>query len=117
MQFKFLPLFTSNIDHCQQHSSTSIYLDFDKVVWFHEPGRGHEESGVSDSPRRRDDLPASSMNRFSGDDGIENLKFAVSDRFVAKRTFPSSPLKALDDRVFDGGKEILVDLGGKRVVD
>mmetsp|Transcript_43460 Transcript_43460/g.95114 ORF Transcript_43460/g.95114 Transcript_43460/m.95114 type:complete len:659 (+) Transcript_43460:316-2292(+) len=82
----------------------------------HQPGRGHQEGGVGDAARRRDDLAAAAVDGERGDGGVEDLELDIAHRLVAERPLAAAPLEALQNEVSDGVEQPLVHLGGQRVV-
>lgn len=61
----------------------------------HETRSGHEECTVADTPRCGDDLPSSSMQRFTGNGCIQNLELHIPDGLIAQGTLPGTPLETL----------------------
>ena len=67
-------------------------------------------------PGSRNDLASSPVNGLVGHHGIQDLKLAISDGLFAQWAFSRTPLKSLNNGVFDRSQEAFVNLGWQSVV-
>ena len=69
---------------------TLLNLDFNQVHWLHQPGLGSEHASVQDTPGRRNDLTASTVNGISVEGHIIDVEPNVAHVLVTQAALRST---------------------------
>ena len=83
-------LVKNSFQHALESRVTLLNLDFNQVHWLHQPGLSSEHASVQDTPGRRNDLTASTVNGISVEGHIIDVEPNVAHVLVTQAALHST---------------------------